>query len=85
MDDVWDFLHTVKQARKQTEDIDKILETGGLCVKECISNKTPNQEDSIEETVIKCLKEIAKESTWIRMEAKRSIDLSWVELQEFTT
>ena len=53
VDDLWDFLQTVKQARKQTEDIDKILETGGLCVKGCISNKTPNQEDSIVERVIK--------------------------------
>ena len=34
MDDLCDSFDTVKQAQKQTEDIDKILETGGFRVKE---------------------------------------------------
>ena len=34
MNDLCDSLDTVKQAQKQTEDIDKILKTGGFRVKE---------------------------------------------------
>jgi hypothetical protein len=55
MDDLCDSLDTVKEARTRTEDIDKILETGGFCVKEWISNKTLNQQDSKEETALKML------------------------------
>ena len=32
MDDLCDSLDTIKQAEKQTEDIDKVLETGGFRV-----------------------------------------------------
>ncbi|XP_028408643.1 uncharacterized protein LOC114531192 [Dendronephthya gigantea] len=46
MDDLCDSLDTIQQARKQTEDIDKILKTGGFCVKEWISNKTLDEETS---------------------------------------
>ena len=42
MDDLCNLLDTTKKAQKQTEDIDKILETGMFRVKEWISNKILN-------------------------------------------
>ena len=70
MDDLCDSLDTAKQAQKQTEDIDKILETGGFHVKEWISNKTLNQEDSREEMAMKMLEGESKdfESSWTEKE-----------------
>ena len=61
MDDLCDSLDTVKQAQRQTEDIDKILETGGFRVKEWISNKTLNEGDSKQEMAIKMLEGDGKE------------------------
>ena len=40
MDDICHSVDTVEEARKQTDDIDKVLETGGFKVKGWTSNKT---------------------------------------------
>ena len=73
MDDLCDSLDTVKQAQKQTEDIDKILGTGGFRVKEWISNKTLNQEDSREEMAMKMLEGDSKEKV-LGLEWKHKVD-----------
>ncbi len=73
MDDLCDSLDTVKEAQKRTEDIDKILETGGFCVKEWISNKTLNQEDSKEETAMKIFEGDSKEKV-LGLEWKHKVD-----------
>ena len=73
MDDLCDSLDTVKEARKRTEDVDKILETGGFCVKEWISNKTLNQQDSKEETALKMLEGDSKEKV-LGLEWKHKVD-----------
>ena len=56
MDNLCASLNTVQQAWKQTEDIDKILETG-FCMKEWISNKTLDKEETREETTMKMLRD----------------------------
>ena len=44
MDDICDSVETVEKARKQTEDIDTILATGGFKVKGWTSNKTEKSD-----------------------------------------
>ena len=74
MDDLCDSLDTVKQAQKQTENIDKILETGGFRVKEWISNtKILNQKDSKEDMAIKMLEGDSKEKV-LGLEWKHKVD-----------
>ena len=73
MDDFCASLHLVKQTQKQTEDIDKVLETGGFCVKEWISNKTLNQEDSKDEVAMKMLEGDSKEKV-LGLEWKHKVD-----------
>lgn len=50
MDDICDSVDTVKEARQQTEDVDKVLEKGGFKVKGWISNKPLNGESQNEKT-----------------------------------
>ena len=73
MDDLCDSLDTVKQAQKQTDDMDKILETEGFRLKEWISNKTLNQEDSREEMAMKMLEGDSKEK-FLGLEWKHKVD-----------
>ena len=73
MDDLCDSLDTVNQAQKQTEDNDKILETGGFRIKEWISNKTLNEEDSREEMAMKMLEGDSKEKV-LGLEWKHKVD-----------
>ena len=74
MDDLCDSLDTVKQAQKQTEDIDKILKTGGFLVKEWISNtKILNQKDSKEDMAMKMLEGDSKEKV-LGLEWKHKVD-----------
>ena len=68
-----DSLDSVKQAQKQTEGIDKILETGGFRVKEWISNKTLNKKDSREEMAMKMLEGDSKEKV-LGLEWKLKVD-----------
>ena len=55
MDDICDSVETVERARKQTDDIDTVLATGGFKVKGWTSNKT-EKNDSDGEMEIKMLK-----------------------------
>ena len=55
MDDICDSAETVEKARKQTEDIDTVLATGGFKVKEWTSNKT-EKSDRNDDMEIKMLK-----------------------------
>ena len=80
MDNLCDSLDTVKQAQKQTEDIDKILETGGFRVKEWISNKTPSQEDSREDMAMKMLEGDSKEKVF-GLEWKHKVDKFWYKVK----
>ena len=90
MDDLCDSLDTIKQAQKQTEDIDKILETGGFRVKEWISNKTLNEGDSKQEMAIKMLEGDGKEKVlgleWKpkadKLSFKVKVDLSNIKNEE---
>jgi hypothetical protein len=50
MDDICDSVDTVEEARKKTDDIDKVLETGGFKVKGWTSNKTLKEDDNNDET-----------------------------------
>jgi hypothetical protein len=56
MDDICDSVDTVEEARKQTDDIDKVLETGGFKVKGWTSNKTLKENDDNDETEMKLFK-----------------------------
>ena len=90
MDDLCNSLDTIKQAQKQTEDIDKILETGGFRVKEWISNKTLNEGDSKQEMAIKMLEGDGKENVlgleWKpkadKLSFKVKVDLSNIKNEE---
>ena len=55
MDDICDSVETVEKARKQTEDIDTVLATGGFKVKEWTSNKT-EKSDRNDDMEMKMLK-----------------------------
>ena len=48
MDDICDSVDTVKEARQQTEEVDKVLEKGGFKFKGWISNKPLNGESKSE-------------------------------------
>ena len=48
MDDICDSVDTLEEARKLTEDIDKVLKTGGFTVKGWISNKKLTEKDNSE-------------------------------------
>lgn len=48
MDDICDSVDTLQEARKLTEDIDKVLKTGGFTVKGWISNKKLTEKDNSE-------------------------------------
>ena len=50
MDDICDSVDTVKEAKQQTEDVDKVLEKGGFKVKGWISNKPLRGESQNETT-----------------------------------
>ena len=90
MDDLCDSLDTIKQAQKQTENIDKILETGGFWVKEWISNKTLNEGDSKQEMAVKMLEGDGKEKVlgleWKpkadKLSFKVKVDLSNIKNEE---
>lgn len=55
MDDICDSVETVEKARKQTDDIETVLVTGGFKVKEWTSNKT-EKSDRNDEMEMKMLK-----------------------------
>ena len=44
MDDICDSVDTVKEAKQQTKDVDKVLKKGGFKVKGWISNKPLRSE-----------------------------------------
>ena len=48
MDDICDSVDTVKQAKKLTQDIDKVLESGGFAVKGWTSNKAFTETQNLE-------------------------------------
>ena len=73
MDDLCDSLDSVNEAKRRTEDIDKILETGGFRIKEWISNKALDQKDSKEETAMKMLEGDVKEKV-LGLEWKHKVD-----------
>ena len=50
MDDICDSVDTVKEAKQQTEDVDKVLEKGGFKVKGWISNKPLTGGNQTEKT-----------------------------------
>jgi len=48
MDDICDPVDTVKQAKKLTQEIDKVLESGGFAVKGWTSNKAFTEMQNLE-------------------------------------
>ena len=52
MDDICDSVHTVKEAKQQTEDIDDVLDKGGFKVQVWISNKPLSENEKSEMTTM---------------------------------
>lgn len=47
MDDIYDSVPSVKEAKKLTTDLDSVLETGGFQVKGWVSNRTEETENRL--------------------------------------
>ena len=68
MDDICDSVDTVKQAKKLTQDIDKVLESGGFAVKGWTSNKAFTETQNLE---------IGFKTPQAEREARRVLGLVW--------